>query len=190
MAVAVFCFAAAVFFSFFPGNIFEKNKPEIKNSVKGISINKIISTPTPQDTPTPGIVYQVIQKPSTTTQQPPTSTPAPTVQQATNNSNPQPTSAPSQAVNMQVTEPDGTFNFTVNLNSGNTACDLLNEAKQEGKIKSVTMDDSYMSTLHSPYIKEINGYQNNWTFTVNGSSPQGCALYSPKAGDSIVWKFG
>ena len=75
------------------------------------------------------------------------------------------------------------------LNNGANACDVLQEAKNEGKINSVTFDDSYMSTMHSRYITEINGYSNNWTFTVDGSSPNGCSLINPKPNDTIVWKF-
>ena len=71
-----------------------------------------------------------------------------------------------------------------------TACDVLQKAKDAGKLKSVTFDDSYMATMHSRYISEINGFANNWTFTVNGSSPLGCSLSQPKPNDTIVWKFG
>lgn len=105
-----------------------------------------------------------------------------------------PTSQPSQAskptVTMQIIEPDGNNNFTVILTSGNNLCDSLTEAKNEGKIRSLTLDYSYMSSLHSAYVRELNGYQNNWTVTVNGKSPQGCSLYTPNPGDIIVWKFG
>jgi len=102
-----------------------------------------------------------------------------------------PTAAPvSNTVSMQVQDPGGNSSFTVTLNSGANACDVLQEAKNEGKISSVTFDDSYMSTMHSRYITEINGYANNWTFTVDGSSPDGCSLINPKPNDTIVWKFG
>jgi hypothetical protein len=101
-----------------------------------------------------------------------------------------PVAKPVPTVNIQIIEPDGNFSFTVTLHDGNTICDSLTDAKLEGKIKSVTIDDSYMSSLHSAYVKEINGFTNNWTFTVNGQSPRGCSLYTPKSGDMIVWKFG
>ncbi len=102
-----------------------------------------------------------------------------------------PTQTPASAtVQMQVQTPGGTSSFSTNLNTGANACDVLQEAKNEGKITSVTFDDSYMSSLHSRYVTEISGYQNNWTFTVNGSSPLGCSLANPKPNDSIVWKFG
>ena len=95
-----------------------------------------------------------------------------------------------QNINMQLITPDGTSNFSVVLKSGANACDVLQEAKDEGKINSVTFDDSYVSSLHSRYVTEINSYKDNWTFTVNGNSPLGCSLSNPKPNDVIVWKFG
>ena len=124
---------------------------------------------------------------SNSTQQtiPQTNTSAPT-----STPTPVPTAQPiSSTVSMQVQDPGGNSSFTVTLNNGANACDVLQEAKNEGKINSVTFNDDYMSTMHSRYITEINGYSNNWTFTVNGSSPQGCSLINPKPNDTIVWKF-
>ncbi|HSW88421.1 MAG TPA: DUF4430 domain-containing protein [Candidatus Saccharimonadales bacterium] len=93
-------------------------------------------------------------------------------------------------VSLQLKTPDTTSNATITLKDGANVCDVLDEAKNEGKISSVTFDDSYMSSLHSKYVSEINGYKNNWTFTINGSAPLGCSLFHPKPNDSIVWKFG
>lgn len=124
----------------------------------------------------------------------PTITPTPTTAvlgttiQPTPTSNPSPTQA-SDSVTVQINEPDGNTNASVKLNSGANTCDVLTEAKNEEKVKSLTLDDSYMSSFHSMYVKEMNGYQNNWTFSVNDTSPQGCSLYSPKNGDVITWKF-
>ena len=115
--------------------------------------------------------------------------PTPTVMQISSTSTPTPIIS-SQDVTIQITEPDGTFTFQVDLHNGNTVCDILQTAKSEGKIKSLTFDSSYMSSLHSLYIKEMNGFSDNWTFTVNGSSPLGCSLINPKPNDSIEWKFG
>lgn len=131
----------------------------------------------PTNTPTQSTTVASQQSQTTN----PTATPVPTAQ-------PAPTTA-ANTVSMQIQDPAGTSTFTVTLNSGANACDILQEAKSEGKINSVTFDDSYMSTLHSRYVTEINGYQKNWTFTVNGSSPNGCSLSNPKPNDSIIWKF-
>ncbi len=92
-------------------------------------------------------------------------------------------------VNMEINDPDGDNSFQVKLNGGANACDVLQESKDEGKINSLTFNDAYMSTLHSRYVTEINGFQNNWTFTINGSSPNGCSLINPQPNDHIVWKF-
>lgn len=94
-----------------------------------------------------------------------------------------------ETVTVQIIEPDGTSNFQVMLHSGNTVCDILQTAKSEEKIKSLTLDNSYMDSLHSAYVKELNGYKDNWTFTINGTSPLGCSLASPKPNDNIIWKF-
>lgn len=96
---------------------------------------------------------------------------------------------PENQVNIQISEPDGNFSFSVTLQSGDDLCSSLSRAKDEGKIRSLNVDDSYMSTFGSSYVREINGYQNNWTVSVNGESPKGCSLYKPNPGDNISWKF-
>ncbi len=194
-------FVIAFVFTLYPHNIFQNQK---QTEVKGISVVNPTGGQTntlAQSTPQQTITAQSQKETAPTVQ--PTLIPAPTSKPiatpttlaqaepiATPTLTPKPTQAPVQTVTIQLIEPDGTSNFTVNLNSGNTLCDNLTEAKSEGKIKSVTLDYSYMSSFHSPYVREINGYQNNWTVTVDGTSPQGCAFYSPKAGDNITWKFG
>lgn len=169
--------------------------------IKRISYNTPISNPT--KTLTPQITAFIIPTVKKTLNQPlPTVYPAntPTIfQQKTHSTsqNPsvmpttvQPTQVQKPTVNLQIIEPDGTSNFSVTLNSGNNLCENLIEARNEGKIKSLTLDNSYMSTMHSSYVREINGYNNNWTVSVNGNTPQGCTLYSPNPGDTVVWKFG
>lgn len=101
-----------------------------------------------------------------------------------------PTQTPASAtVSVEITSPSGTSTFTVSYSENMTVCDVLQKAKDTGKITSVTFDDSYMATLHSKYVAEINGFANNWTFSVNGSSPLGCSLSQPKPNDTIIWKF-
>lgn len=90
---------------------------------------------------------------------------------------------------MQIIDPDGKESFTVNLNPGNNLCDNLNEAKQEGKIKSVNM--TWYASYNSYYVNEINGFNNNWTVNLNGEQPKvGCSQIKPNSNDTIVWKFG
>jgi len=93
-------------------------------------------------------------------------------------------------VYIQLTDPDGTLSFDVKLNPGDDLCDNLVEARAEGKIRSLLIDDSYLATFGSRYVREINGYSNNWTVKVNDTRPEGCSLYTPKAGDNIIWSFG
>lgn len=101
----------------------------------------------------------------------------------------QPSPQPEDQVNIEINEPDGNFSFSVTLQSGDDLCSNLSRAKDEGKIRSLSIDDSYMSTFGSSYVREINGYQNNWTVSVNGTNPKGCSLYKPNPGDNISWKF-
>ena len=126
-------------------------------------------------------------------QPPPSSAPAP----VPTSSMPAAT-APQPTVTVTIIDPDGSSTFAVGLKAGADACDVLAEAKTEGKLRSLTLDDSYKSTFGSSYVREINGYSNNWTFTVGGAStkvgaskqPEGCSLYKPQAGDFFVWLFG
>ncbi len=179
----------------------KKQKPSVTPEVKVLGANtQKTSWPTaevaksPTATPVPHST-QTASNTTTSGQQTTTNT---LTQQTTQNSSPtvtpQPTTAPTTAsvtntVSMQVQDPAGTSNFMVTLKNGANACDVLQEAKDEGKINSVTFDDSYMASLHSRYVTQINGYANNWTFTINGSSPNGCSLSNPKPNDSIVWKY-
>ncbi len=91
---------------------------------------------------------------------------------------------------MQITDPEGTRSFEIRLHDGATVCDILQEAKDEGSIRSLTLDDSWLATYGSLYVREIDGFSNNWTFSVNGTHPRGCSLYKPRANDRITWKFG
>ena len=116
------------------------------------------------------------------------------VQTSQSPQNPDPLPPPSPPtiaqVGVTIITPSSTSNFTVELEEGFDICGVLVKAKNEGKISSLILDDSYLSTYKSLYVYEINGFANNWTFTVNGESPLGCSLYFPKKNDVIVWKFG
>ncbi len=104
-----------------------------------------------------------------------------------------PTTAPTAVVStvtVEVKIPDAPASFSVELKDGMNVCDVLQKAKDTGKINSLSFDDSYLSAYHSRYVSEINGYRNNWTFSINGNSPLGCSLANPKPNDTIVWKFG
>jgi hypothetical protein len=85
--------------------------------------------------------------------------------------------------------PAGTANFTVRLIPGADACSVLSEAKAEGLINSLDIDYSYLKTLHSAYVREINGYADHWTVKVNGVAPLGCSLVSPTKNDNVTWRY-
>ncbi len=190
-------FVLAILFFLIGGvSLFFTKQAALTKTVTHKAAVKISSTPAPTAIPTT-ILGASTQNNSQVSI--PTNTPIPVQNNQTNN-NPTPThstgsgsstSAPpqqtQQTVNLQISEPDGTFNFTLPV--GGNACDELTEAKNEGKIKSVSFSNQYMSSMHSLYVTEINSYQNNWTFTVNGQGPAGCSLASPKAGDNVVWRF-
>ncbi len=117
---------------------------------------------------------------------PPTLTPIPEPLSPT----PTPTATPViETVRLRIETPHETVDLRVPLKSGNDVCSILITAKNEGGLRSLTIDDSYKQTYQSAYVVEINGYRDNWTFTVNGITPRGCSLFSPKKDDVVVWRF-
>ncbi|QQR52645.1 DUF4430 domain-containing protein [bacterium] len=96
---------------------------------------------------------------------------------------------PQPIVNLQLKSPAGSSQYIVKLMAITDACTILIAARDQGYVKSVTIDNSYLSTLKSAYVREINGYYNNWTFKVNGASPKGCSLASITTGDTVVWEY-
>jgi hypothetical protein len=117
-----------------------------------------------------------------------TNTPVPFITN-TPTSKPTNTPVPSPKINLTVNEPDGSSNYPADYKSGVNPCSFLNDAKAAGKIKSVTIMH-YDAPLNSDYVKEINGYSDNWTFSINGTKePKGCSYYSLNSGDSVTWKY-
>lgn len=138
---------------------------EPKTYITNNYITMVNPTPTPEPSPTPTPI--------------PTPSPTPT---------PVPTPAPS-SISIEIKTPDSTSSFTIQIKEGINACDILVKAKNEGKITSVTLDDSYLSTFNTLLVSEINGLSNYWVFTVNGESPMGCSLVSLRNNDQVVWEF-
>lgn len=90
-------------------------------------------------------------------------------------------------VHLQI-DSGGTSSNTVNFKTGMDACTILTEAKNEGKIKSVTL--VYYSSFQSDYVKELNGQTDNWTFEYNGTSPPvGCSKVPLHPGDTVSWSY-
>lgn len=93
-------------------------------------------------------------------------------------------------VHMKIISPDGESVFDLELKDGQNVCNNLETAKKEGKIKSLTIKDTYLKTLGSLYVYEINGHKNNWILSLNNvSSSVGCSQVFPKEGDYVEWKF-
>jgi hypothetical protein len=175
LVLAIICIGGGVGLAILPGD-----------SRVGTVAHKATATPTQKlaaSSPTPTPVDTTTSKPevagATTTNTTPSVQPSPqdVIAMPENNN----------GVHFTLIEPDGTFNWVVGLGSGTTACDVLTEAKAEGKLRSVTM--SYYSSFHSYYIEEINNYHNNWTFSVNGKAPPGCSLVTVGQGDNVTWRF-
>lgn len=162
--------------------------PEKVLGVKTTVVSKT-STPTPTPKPKPITLSNEIADSSIikneVLQPTPIPTPIPTPAST-------PTATPQAVVsnvNLEIKTPETSLSFSVEINEGMNVCDIMQKARDEGKINSITFDDSYLSAYKSKYVLEINGFLNNWTFTVNGESPLGCSLSNPEPNDTIVWKF-
>lgn len=94
-----------------------------------------------------------------------------------------------ETVAVTLVQPNGTQNLIVTWRKDMNACDVLEQAKEEGAIASLTLDESYVSTFKSPYVYEINGYKNNWVFEINGKTALGCALVTIEKDDVIEWTY-
>ena len=173
-----------------------KHSPQTKQ-VLGIAAKVVLNSSTPSFTPKASVlpspssvptsvpvqtivvrnVTEVVNTPAPTS----TATPAPSIE-------PSPTPTP-LTVNIEVNSPAGKSNFSLKITDGMNACEILQKAKDEGKIASLTLDDKYLESFGTLLVAEMNGYSTNWVFTVNGESPMGCSLSFPKSGDQIVWTY-
>lgn len=128
--------------------------------------------------------------------------PAPTTAEpvvaGTSTTNPTSATTPPPAASAATPVPVKTAQLIIDINGTATAhkvrlagpmnaCQLLTAARDQGLIKSVSL--KYYPSFNSYYVEEINGYENNWTFKVNGSSPKGCSLASVTQGDTVSWTY-
>jgi hypothetical protein len=186
LALAVIFFLLAGF-SFLSGNKATKTAP--KQTKQTLSAKKVPTVTTPvSEIPT---VEQKIQFPTPTL--------AVTIMYIANTDTPQPTNTPVpqqiktnepvETIKIEINKPDGNSSFTLTYHDGKNPCSILNDAKTEGKIQSVTITH-YGAPLNSDYVKEINGYQDHWTFAVNGETkPTGCSNYTLTKGNIVTWKY-
>lgn len=100
------------------------------------------------------------------------------------------TVSPSKSViTVRLEEPKGNFKFTLYLPDSANPCSVLNSLKEAGKLNSLTIIH-YGPPLNSDYVKEIDGYSDNWTFELDGEKkPAGCSNYSLSPGSSVKWRF-
>lgn len=92
-------------------------------------------------------------------------------------------------ITVRLEEPKGNFKFTLFLPDGANPCSVLNSLKEAGKLESLDVTH-YGPPLNSDYVKEIDGYRDNWTFDINGEKkPAGCTNYILSAGATVTWKF-
>lgn len=177
--------------------------PEIVSSIIPLPPAPIIiPTPKPSTKPTPvpspssvaasqqnnptsqtnnPVIIQVIATPTPSPSQTPTPEPSPSI-------NPSP-SPVAQKISIEIKQPDTQINFDLEITEGINPCQALQKAKDEGKINSLTISDKYLASFGTLLVEEINGYKNNWVFTVNGQSPNGCSLITLKNGDKVIWEF-
>lgn len=170
-----------------PKQVLGVNTKKVPAAPSPIATPKASLLPSPSNTPTPAPVQTVIVRNITevVSTPSPTSTPTPT---ATPTIEPSPTPAP-QTVSVEINSPAGKSNFSTEITEGMNACEILEKAKEEGKIASLVLDDKYLESFGTLLVAEMNGYSSNWVFTVNGDSPMGCSLSFPKSEDLIVWTY-
>ncbi|HVQ44397.1 MAG TPA: hypothetical protein VMT30_05525 [Candidatus Saccharimonadia bacterium] len=161
---------------------------EVANATRATPAATSAVTPAPVVAPAatsqPAVAGAATQAPSASS--------APVAKLAAQPAAPAATPAPTLAadtITLTLIDPDGTFHYTVRLLPGTDACSVLIQAKNEGKISFVDIDYSYLATLHSAYVRQINSYANNWTVKLNGVSPKGCSLVSPQPNDNVTWRY-
>lgn len=154
-------------------------KPSIKPSPSATST----PIPTSQQSSIPQstnpIIIQIIATPTPVPSQTPI--PSPTLE---------PSPSPiTQKIAVEIKQPDSQINFELEITDGINVCAAMQKAKDEGKINSLTINDKYLESFGTLFIEEINGYRNNWVFTVNGESPVGCSQSILKNNDKLNWEF-
>ncbi len=80
----------------------------------------------------------------------------------------------------------------VSLDEGSNQCNVLSNAKDQGKISSLDM--RYISSLGTNGVYKINGIGKDnaiwWVYKVNGASPsQGCSLVKANNNDNVDWEY-
>lgn len=187
--------AIAIVFFILGGMSFATTKPLEKVQPQEIKISSVVPTKV-QNSTVIEVVKQTAPKQAILSMPSPSSVPQRNVQgttipvsQPVQSANQSPTSVPVDTISVQISEPDGDTSFSLSFHENSNPCSVLNDAKNEGKIRSVTVTH-YGPPLNSDYVKEMNGYQDNWTFVINGEGrPLGCSNYILGKGNTVTWKY-
>ncbi|MFA6081035.1 MAG: hypothetical protein WC741_01355 [Patescibacteria group bacterium] len=174
LAVAFFLLSAATLYNSnkLTSKKIVNNKQVVKKIISPTEIPLIILSPT-EILPTQTIIPTLIIKGS--------DNPAPSYVIST---------PPQQdIINLEINGPDGNNKFSLTYKDGANPCSILNDAKNDGKIRSVTILH-YGAPLNSDYVKEINGFSDNWNFSIDGSGkPSGCSNYILNKNSTVTWKY-
>lgn len=158
-------------------------KPSIKPTPTTIATSApvVISQSNPNPQNTSPIIIQIVSTPSPSPSSSPSPSPSPSLE---------PSPSPVvRTVAVEIKQPDATLNFDLEITNEMNVCQVMQKAKDQGKINSISISDKYLESFGTLFVEEINGYKNNWTFTVNGESPNGCSLVTLKNGDKVAWEF-
>jgi len=185
----IFKILAVVFFLLAGATLYHSNK---NKQIQPIKLIQTSNTGLINQTPTPIkptlLIMKGLDDPTPTEY----SQPTPTISTNSTNSvgSTNPTNTPQQdIINLEINAPDGNNKFLLTYKDGLNPCSILIDAKNEGKIRSVTILH-YGAPLNSDYVKEINGFSDNWNFAIDGSGkPSGCSNYILNKNSTVTWKY-
>jgi len=184
---------AIVFFLLAGTTFYNSNKTTLKKVSENKQVVKKIISPT-----SPAVASAKEGAPTISSLSTPTTAPTqidiqPTnipVSQSSGVAQDKPTNPPQQdLITLEINSPDGSSKFSLIYKDNINPCSILNDAKNDGKIKSVTIIH-YDAPLNSDYVKEINGFSDNWKFSIDGDGkPAGCSNYKLNKNSTVTWKY-
>jgi len=195
---SVFKFLAIIFLSLSVISYFYFNNQPLKKTGENKPVVKKLFTPTVIATPTlniePEIKNQKVLSLALITPTPNIPTQVnvqsanPPLSQYVNNVNIS-TPTPEDIIFLEINAPDGNIKSTLVYKNDSNPCSILNDAKNIGIIKSVTIMH-YDAPLNSDYVKEINEFSDNWVFTIDGDKKStGCSNYKLNKNTRVSWIY-
>lgn len=210
--ILVFILYTAIFWSAFNYINYSKQKatPQTISETVLQQVAKVVASPTPSVSATPLVLGSSITEkkkivvPSPLPSNVPSSFENSTANNTENTQQPTPTQTPSESITPQSTPTpqqlklltyvsiDGAGEFSIELEQGKNHCDVLSQAKNEGKLSSLTM--KFFAGFSSNAVYEINGLGDEsqvwWTYEVNGKSPPyGCSQQQVQNNDHVKWIY-